>query len=107
MTRRDKWKKRPCVMRYRRFKDQCRAHRVELPQPCKVVFHMPMPKSWPANTKLGMDGLPHCTKPDLDNLLKALCDAVLVDDARIWSVSAEKRWSDKPGVEILPMEDEP
>lgn len=105
MTRRDKWRKRPCVMRYRRFKDQCRAHRVELPQPCRVIFHMPMPeRAWPKALRENMAGQPHCSTPDLDNLLKALCDAVLVDDARIWSVSAEKRWSLTPGIEIIPLE---
>lgn len=106
MTRRDKWKKRQCVMRYRRFKDQCRAHRVELPQPCKVVFHLPMPKSWSLKDRAFALGEPHQSKPDLDNLLKALCDAVLVDDSRIWSVRAEKRWSLTPGIEIVAMEEE-
>jgi Holliday junction resolvase RusA-like endonuclease len=104
MTQRDRWKKRPCVLHYRAFKDKCRVHRVELPQPCKVVFHIPMPRSWKAFDRDVMDGLPHIQKPDLDNLLKGLCDAVLLDDSKVWSVHAEKRWSRRAGIEIIPME---
>lgn len=106
MTQRDKWNKRPCVLRYRAFKDKCRAHRVELPQPCKVVFYLPIPKSWSAHAKVALVGSPHCSKPDLDNLLKALCDAVLTDDSKLWSIRAEKRWSMTPGIEIVAMEEE-
>lgn len=106
MTRRDKWKKRPCVMRYRRFKDQCRAHRVELPQPCKVVFHLPMPNSWPVSMKASFDGQPHGAKLDLDNLLKGLFDAVCKDDQHLWSVRAEKRWAREGSIEIIALEDE-
>lgn len=106
MTRRDKWKQRPCVMRYRAFKDKCRAHRVELPQPCKVVFHLEMPKSWNAMSRRGRHGSPHCSKPDLDNLLKALCDAVLSDDSRLWNIRAEKRWSLTPGIEIIAVKED-
>ena len=106
MTQRDRWKKRPCVLRYRAFKDKCRAHRVELPQPCRVVFHIPMPPSWKKHERADMDGLPHLQKPDLDNLLKGLADACLKDDSTIWNVHAEKRWSYAAGIEILPLEDE-
>lgn len=106
MTQRDKWKKRPCVMRYRAFKDKCRAHRVELPQPCKVVFHLPMPDSWSVIKMLANDGKPHTQRPDIDNLGKGLLDAVLQEDSHIWSVRFEKRWSRAPGIEIVPMEDE-
>src|SRR5688572_11096043 len=91
MTQRDKWKRRPCVLRYRAFKDQCRVRRVKLPQPCRVVFHMPMPASWNEMSKRGNEGQPHCSKPDLDNLLKALADAVCKDDSHLWNIRAEKR----------------
>jgi hypothetical protein len=40
-------------------------------------------------------------KPDLDNLVKALGDAVHVDDSHLWSIAAEKRWtSGKPRIEV-------
>jgi len=32
MTQSDKWKKRPPVLRYFAFKDECRIHDVEIPE---------------------------------------------------------------------------
>jgi Holliday junction resolvase RusA-like endonuclease len=100
-TQRDKWMKRPCVLRYRAFADKVRLHRVKLPQPCSVVFWLPMPKSWDHRKRVGFEGQPHTVKPDLDNLLKALGDAVHAEDSHLWSVAAEKRWtSGKPRIEV-------
>lgn len=95
MTQADKWKKRPRVLRYREFCDQVRASKLELPEAgASVTFFLPMPKSWSKKKRLEMFGRPHQQKPDLDNLLKALCDAIYEEDCKIWSVSAQKLWSD-------------
>ena len=103
MTRSDKWKKRPAVMRYRAFKDECRLHNVALPElPC-ITFYMPMPASWSKKKKADMDGQPHKGKPDLDNILKALFDALYEDDAHIWYVTAKKIWSYDGKIEITPL----
>jgi Holliday junction resolvase RusA-like endonuclease len=104
MTQRDKWAKRPSVLRYRRFKDQVRLRRVALPQPCSVVFWMPMPPSWPLARRLAHAGQPHRVRPDLDNLLKALCDAVHQEDAHLYDIRAEKRWAGngKGCIEVAP-----
>ncbi len=93
MTRADAWKKRPAVMKYWAFKDECEKHNVYMPDRPRIVFYMPMPKSWSKKKKAAMNGQPHLNKPDLDNLLKALFDAVYDDDAHIWCVYAEKRWA--------------
>ena len=97
-TRSDKWKKRPCVMRYRAFADECRAKNVQV-ESCgsMIVFGMPMPKSWSKKKKAEMKGMPHQQKPDIDNLLKALLDAVHKDDAHIYSISVRKVWSSDDG----------
>ncbi len=100
MTQRDKWKKRACVLRYRAFCDKVRALRVALPQPCRVVFYLPMPRSWSETRKVKSDGEPHAVRPDLDNLCKALFDAVCRNDAHLWNVQAEKRWGLKPRIEV-------
>lgn len=104
MTRRDKWLKRPCVMIYRRFKDQVQARRVELPQPCEVIFTIEMPESWPEATRAKMNGKPHTARPDLDNLLKALCDAVHQEDSHIHDVRAQKRWGRAGMIEVRRIE---
>jgi hypothetical protein len=47
MTRADKWKKRPEVMRYRAFCDEVRLRGVALPESgAHVTFVLPMPASW-------------------------------------------------------------
>ena len=81
------------VLRYRAFKDEVRARGLTLENGDGLVFVMPMPESWSKKKKVMMDGKPHQQKSDLDNLLKALMDALFEDDAHIWSLSRlEKVW---------------
>jgi Holliday junction resolvase RusA-like endonuclease len=85
MTQRDKWAKRPAVMRYRAFCDQVRLLGIKLPEAgAKVQFDLPMPDSWSKAKKAKFRGYPHRQRPDLSNLLKALEDAVYGEDACIW-----------------------
>ncbi len=93
-TRADKWKQRECVMRYRAFADECRLKGVTVEPGDSVVFVMPMPKSWSKRKREMHNGMPHTQRPDLDNLVKALLDAVHVDDSHIWKLTAEKRWGE-------------
>jgi len=96
MTRADRWKKRPEVMRYRAFCDEVRLHRVSLPESgFHVTFVIPMPQSWSQKKRLQFCGQPHQAKPDMDNLIKALMDAIYEDDAHIWDGRVTKRWGEK------------
>ena len=64
----------------------------------RLIFNLPRPKSlskkrkWPS------------VKPDLDNLAKAIQDALngiyYVDDSRICEMTISKRYGTNPGVEI-------
>lgn len=95
MTRRDKWLKppRPAVGRYRNFCNEIMAAKVNLPPSgCHVKFIFPLPKSTPEKIKLKLDGMPHMQKPDLDNCLKGLLDALFVNDSIVWDIHATKRW---------------
>ena len=93
MTQRDKWKQRPCVMRYRAFADECRLRGVSIPADgAMVTFVVPMPKSWSERKRRAMDGKVHEQKPDLSNLVKALEDAVLKDDSAVHTMAARKVW---------------
>lgn len=103
MTQRDKWAKRPCVLRYRAFCDRVRFARVKLPEPCRVIFHLPMPASWSKAKREKFDGQAHRQKPDLDNLLKALIDAVYREDAHLAFICAEKRWALEGAIEVIPL----
>jgi Holliday junction resolvase RusA-like endonuclease len=101
MTRRDKWKQRPCVVRYRKFKDLVRELGVELPEAgARAVFFIPMPKSWSKKKRLEMCGTPHKQRPDADNLFKALADACYQDDSGIWDFRATKFWGDEGKIVI-------
>ena len=93
MTRRDKWQERPCVMRYRAFADEVRRQADQpLPDVLRVTFWLPMPKSWSKKRRKEMANQVHQQKPDLDNLCKALMDALSKDDAHVYRIEAEKRW---------------
>jgi len=95
MTKRDKWKRRLCVLKYMAFKDECRLKKVAFTTGQSIRFHVPIPKSRAKSLKKGD---PHKQRPDLDNYLKALLDALYVDDAEIWRIgSLEKVWTDGPG----------
>ena len=101
MTRSDKWKKRPVVMRYWAFKDQVAAAKLTLPKRgAHVVFCMPMPKSWSKKKKDKMISMPHEQTPDVDNILKALMDAVYDDDSVISDIRASKMWSETGAIVI-------
>ncbi len=105
MTQRDKWKVRPCVAKYRAFKDEVRLKRVSLPETYHVIFVMPLPAKWSAKNKALMDGQAHKIVPDKDNLEKALLDAIYGDDSHVWDGRVTKVWG-RAG-QIIVMEIEP
>ncbi len=94
MTQRDKWKQRPCVVKYRAWADTIRwACRGKLPETIhgiQLQFVLPNPKH-----KEGF--IRHQVKPDLDNLIKGAIDAVTGNDQTIWQILAEKHYDDGRG----------
>lgn len=64
------------------------------------MFQIAMPKSWSKKKRNTMASLPHQQKPDLDNLFKALADALHIDDSHIHRISATKIWSEASGIWI-------
>jgi hypothetical protein len=103
MLRSDIWKERECVVQYRQFKDHVRGLGVTLPEPpYTVVFYLPFPPGYSEKKRAALRGQPHTLKPDLDNLLKALWDALDKQDQQQWSISVEKRWcSHRPGILVF------
>jgi len=103
MTRADRWKRRPSVVRYREFADRLREelarHGIEEVAPggrLRAMFILPMPRSWSKRKRAQMSGRPHTGRPDADNLAKALLDAAMPHaaggDAAVWKLEVEKRW---------------
>lgn len=101
MTRRDVWAQRPAVLKYRAWCDTARAH---VPTPlatspaCVTLeFYLPVPKSWAWKKREALRGQPCLSKPDIDNLVKSVLDALWDDDAAVYALSAIKRWDDGAG----------
>jgi Holliday junction resolvase RusA-like endonuclease len=92
-------------MRYRAWADAVRAAALLEYVPSsygriKASFWLPMPASWSVAKRATMAGQPHRQKPDLDNLIKALLDALYSDDSGIYSVEAYKMWAVEPRTEV-------
>lgn len=103
MTRRDKWMKRDCVVRYREFCDELRSMNFRFEPSDHITFILPMPESWPKSKRLKYDGQPHKSKPDLDNLVKSICDALYDNDSGIWDFRATKIWGERGEIIVRPI----
>lgn len=106
MTRSDKWKKRKATEKYWKFKDDlkllCWIARWQLREDnLDIKFVIPMPISWSKKQKEEMDGKPHKSRPDLDNLIKAFKDALLDEDSHIHTYEGMKKVWGKKGQIIL------
>lgn len=103
-TRADRWRKRPCVLRYRAWCDAVRAAAgVTRPQTyihslaLTVRFYLPIPASWSPALKARATGTAHRQKPDGSNLIKAIEDALVKNDQLIVTGTWEKYWDDGQG----------
>lgn len=104
MTRADKWKKRKCVMEYRAFCDELRLklRNFKLENDYNILFGVSLPPSYSKKKKIELLGKPHQVKPDLDNLIKSINDALRKDenDSRIYGFNAKKIWSERGFIRI-------
>ena len=113
MTRADRWtdveknKGRPAVLRYFKYRDvlskawEEQEGEATFPEQVNLKFLMPIPKSWSNKKKKEMLGKPHQQKPDIDNLSKAVMDALAKEDKGVFSLKATKYWAEEGSVEIL------
>lgn len=76
---------------------------IDGPIDLRVVAYMPVPQSWSNKKRVAAlaDQIRPTSKPDFDNLMKSLCDAlkgvVWVDDSRVTDPAGPwKRFSSKP-----------
>jgi Holliday junction resolvase RusA-like endonuclease len=57
-----------------------------------------MPASWSEKQKRAMDGMPHQQKPDLDNLVKGVLDALLpLEDCKVWHIGSQSKFWARTG----------
>ena len=113
MSQSDRWKTNPnhidpkkrqrkVVKNYFDFKNilvlQANQMKYELGQYIDALFLIPMPASWSEKKKEKMNGMPCVTKPDTDNLLKAVCDSLRKSDQDIWYMKGVKIWAYKGSI---------
>ena len=102
MTKSDSWKKRPVVLRYWDYKDDiikwAKENDFTLEEEVCAVFNIPMPKSWSKKKKKEMINTNHKQKPDIDNLVKGLMDALLKEDSHVHTVFARKVWTEEGSI---------
>lgn len=115
MTKSDTWKVNPnhidpkkrqrvCVTKYFEFKNKIKAQakkiNFELGKYFEAVYLIPMPNSWSEKKKEKMNRMPNESKPDTDNITKAIKDTLREKDADIWYECAQKRWAYKGSIII-------
>lgn len=115
MTQSDRWKTNPnhldpnkrqrkSVTQYFNFKNiltlQANQMKFQLTDYLDAIYFIPMPNSWSNKKKEQNNGKPCLSKPDTDNITKAIKDALLKDDSGIWWEKAEKRWAYKGSILI-------
>lgn len=97
MTKADRWKKRPCVLRYWEWCDRFRAllkeHELTMnPGVLNATFIVKMPNSWSKKKKAYYLDQPHEQRPDVDNMVKAVLDASFKKDEGVHTLRVNKIW---------------
>jgi Holliday junction resolvase RusA-like endonuclease len=96
----------PTAKRYFDYKEELRQIALVasfvLPPLFIATFTLPMPPSWSIKKRAAMNGQPHTSKPDIDNLWKALTDALLADDQIAHTLVAKKVWGEVGAILIEP-----
>jgi Holliday junction resolvase RusA-like endonuclease len=71
---------------------------IETPISFDMIFVIKMPKSWSLKKRAKFLNQPHTTRPDIDNLVKFIFDALnnvlYNDDAQIYKEEAQKMWGE-------------
>jgi Holliday junction resolvase RusA-like endonuclease len=107
MTRADKWKKRPIVVYYRGWADNARRACTGLADKkieddsvveVQMFFYFSTPSSWSAKKCRELSGQPHRVRPDLDNCVKSVMDALFALDSTVYKITAQKMYA-SPGEE--------
>lgn len=66
-----------------------------------ITFYISIPQSYSKKQRAAMHLQKHKKKPDIDNLIKSVLDAITDRDQEISDIFAQKRWIDGPGKMVL------
>jgi len=116
MTKSDTWKtnpnhvnplkrQRPAVTKYWAWKNllTLQANQMGFMLGCHLdaVYLVPMPDSWSKKKKEANNGMPCKSKPDTDNITKAIKDTLKKEDSDVWWEKTEKRWAHRGSILIF------
>ncbi len=90
----------PNAKKYHLWMNQLAILQFWLPNEAYVTLEMPMFPSWSKKKTAELDGQPHGQTPDLDNLVKAICDVARREsgDHDIHTICARKIWAKEGGI---------
>ena len=105
MTRQDKWKERKPVVAYRNWCDHARMCVPWMPDANDIMefswtAYIGCPRSWSQKKQREHWGRFHRSKPDRDNIDKAILDCFFKEDSGIASGKIAKFWSKDPRLEL-------
>lgn len=102
LNRGSRWnpQKSAALERYHAYRDHLRALGVQIPERARIIFALPLPKARQGRAP----GHPHRQRPDLDNLIKGLLDAVFRDDAHVHEIQASKVWADEGSIYVAELD---
>ena len=103
MVKSDKWKKRPCVEAYFRWVNYAKYTVKDLPNDIygiAINAYIEFPKSYSQRKMLKLANKGHRQKPDCDNILKAVMDALIKEDKGVCSARVNKYWDDGNGARV-------
>lgn len=108
MTRRDQWAPRETVQRYYSYCDELRAgfnRAVKFQKATTLTLTVRFAVKYGASGNSAKDywGKPHWGYPDLDNIIKGVLDALLIEDKTIHTIVAHKFW-DKEDLMVIKLE---
>lgn len=100
-----KKRQRPIVTKYFNFKNlltlQANQMGYVLGKWIEAVYLVPMPDKWSKKKKELMNGMPCESKPDTDNITKAIKDTLKKEDSDVWFEKAQKHWAYKGSIIIF------
>jgi Holliday junction resolvase RusA-like endonuclease len=97
MTQRDKWAKREIVVNYHAWKDLVRLTMRDWPAAkdtwlVEIEARYKPPELWSQRKKRSLYGTPKRTKPDADNVAKAVMDTLWQNDEAVGDLLVRRRW---------------
>lgn len=90
----DKWRKRPVAVKYFQYKEELKwkALNYVVKNELYLLFLLPIPESWTKKKKNELVYTKHQQRPDTDNLVKAVKDALMKEDSTVYLECAFKFW---------------